>query len=516
MKSGNASHRQFRQWLLAVMLGACCSVPARVTRTDGGATGMRVEKSAMSLQLSLKVPVEPVVSGTPLPVRTVVRNTGAVPVDLPPPGTLSPLTFVLRDSSGRVAASGGAQDAISGRLGVPAPVPAPAQVLPGKEVSYDDDVSSYFGRSIAPGKYDLFAELRRAGVVLASVSAAVTVEALVPDAAVRAAGSTGKFLSTLVAHRHANGHRTVYYSFADMTGRWKGALRPVLSFASGSPASIAVVPLAMNDPSFSWAGEIDGDLLRAILVRPFDTTFSIGPIRLGTGGARLLETGVPLPEMGALMLGVSDDGTSLVVIRVGRGGTSAVNRLQVPMTLATSPFVAVSAAAGSDLVHVFWVEADRTVNALTFHSAEPGQQPSIKAVYQVSGRVVGMQADPPGSGPQAGVFVVELPVSVSAPPRLTHLVAGHTGTPDTVTIAPPPASVRDARRWLLPSSEPSASGPIAVPAGSTTWLLQNGAWRTMALPVEEPRRSRLIRYGDGGLWISTWSTHAGLDLRRIP
>jgi hypothetical protein len=107
-------------------------------------------------------------------------------------------------------ASGNALDEASARLGVQGPKATPRPVSPGAEVVYDEDISGYLGRALAAGRYELVAELRQMGSVIASTSASLVIESLAPDAVVRTSDADGLSLSTLVAAHRQSGETSFF------------------------------------------------------------------------------------------------------------------------------------------------------------------------------------------------------------------------------------------------------------------------------------------------------------------
>ena len=468
----------------------------------------------MNLQLKLVLPTEPVISGAVLSVKTTVQNTGNAPVDLPPAKTLSPLTFTVLDASGRTIATGGALDAVSSRLGVPGPKPPPQPLAPGAEVVYQEEISSYFGRPLPAGKYQLEATVRVQGAVLGSTRAPLEVLALTPESALRVSDANGSVLTTLAAHKRPDGKRILFYSQMQAQGGPPPTLRPVLELGAGQPTALALCPRVFTEIGGVWVATQDGEACRGILARSFDATAAFGPVALRPG-AKLLETGVPLPDGGAVFVAFGQESGKpiLTLINVSPKGETSVQYVSLGSSAPTKPPVlAVSLEGGSPRVYAVWIEG-ASVMASSFSPASPPLDAAPAKIHDLPNRVLAFQPAPAMPEEPAKLDLILAPTADEEPPLYSRLTLGSSERPGVAPLPPLPKGsiARNVALWLLPIAGGSPTGPMVISIGNSAWLLTDGTWQALSVSLRSSQGTQLVRYANRP-WLSTWSPQTGLSL----
>jgi hypothetical protein len=342
----------------------------------------------------------------------------------------------------------------------------------------------------------------------------MTVLPLVPEAAICASDKGCTSLMTVVVHQHDANTRTVFFSKVDIGDPSRGALKPALKLTGGVD-SIALAPQAITETG-AWIAALDREGVRGRLAEPFGMATAFGPVKL-RGGEKLLETGIPLADGGAMFVAAGQSGgrPALTLVRISSMGAASVQYISLANAPSSLPILAVSLEHDMPRVYVCWVDGE-SVSAASFDPASPPVDINPVQVYHATGPIVAHQATPPAKGAPAQLDVISLPVRDEDAPSFTRLTLGATEQTPIAPLPPLPkgAVARNVRLWLLPIAGGSSTGPLLMSVGNATWLLVDGVWQSVGVPIRASRGTRLVRLGPR-LWLSTWSPQSGLALEAL-
>lgn len=451
----------------------------------------------------------PIVSGTAVHVRTTVQNDSSQPIALPRAQTTSPLVFVVRDASGREVAAGNPADAMASRLGMPGPPPPTQPLAPGAQVVYEEDISSYLGRPLAAGKYQLVVTLRQAGESVPSGPVPLEVVTLAPEAVARAGDAAGRRLVTVVAH-HADGNRhTLLAGMSDAAGTSNGTLRPV-SRSNAAFTGVAAALSAEPDNAETWIAGLDASGLRGGQITAWDAGPSFGPIALPVHDARLFVTGIPLAGGGAAFVALGTDAKAAIV-HVDQNGKTHVETASVSADVKPGLACLVADLTGADpRLSLCWVQNEKEIWAVALTGSGAG---TPRRVFQGAGRIVALESVPPAAGSHARLSAITLlPTGLEGRANFVSIALGE---PDVVIPKELPhleAATGAKAAWLLPTSGASPSGPVLVTSGDDAWVLRDDVWSRRPLSGKPDERFQLVPFGDRGLWLSRWTPGQGMTL----
>ena len=340
---------------------------------------------------------------------------------------------------------------------------------------------------------------------------------LMPSAVVRIAGTEGDSLSSAVVNQLSETNASLLYSFSDSKTGLIDQFHKVIDLPPSVDAttSVALIPRALGDPNIVWVACADGHALRGALLNHFKIVRLFGPTSLGTLGGKLLKRGVSLTDGGGVLVAIGDDMRSLSVIHITPAGGQKIYEIKLTHPI-EEPEKIVLVAAVEESVHVylFWVEDQKEVRELSFDAINPESRINSNVVYVSKGRIVEIQSEPPDPTSPSWVHVLEVPDNKGDSLILTRLQPITGRVVDTAELPSPSSSVARVKRWLLPLSGVSASGPLLFVADEFTWLFNKNQWRQIRLPISNTMSTELIQFS-GEPWLSTWSAEGGVQLLHL-
>lgn len=475
------------------------------------------------LRISLELPSDRWVVGSPYAVKVRLHNEGALSAEVPT--TLSPSEFEFRFSSAQLQIArvlSGKARRLSRR---PDPAPVPRFVEPlaaGASAEYTENLAEYAQPALAPGSYQLTVRWTR-GAAGQDSSPEATVQVVAPRVvSLATAADASGTLAVLWGDERGADQIVLMQREGARGDPAADAASERVTLATGAAPTLALAVAANASRGVRWCAWIDAGALGTRLAQGGTVFAAPPPLPLGIGRPRLhpigwqptaetvhfLALGDEVAEQAALAIVTqpADDDASIRVAKLATGGP--VLRWAAQWGASVDAFAVVTAAATTSgvrvVVHAVAGDA-RVVQSRTL--LERGEALQAMALAPLA-----------GAGP--GHVDLIFGPSASMPPRVSFLRLPLDGGPPLIELlipVPADAAGQPATGWALAPTD-AALPQVVVRLGEQIIgkvLAAGGRGFVLARGAAGAQDLRLEKVGD--TWWAVWIDPAqGLRYARLP
>lgn len=511
-----------RRWLVALGAWACTAIAAALFATDAVAQLQGV--NAMSdLRISLELPDDRWVVGTPYRVKVRLHNEGTAPAEVPT--TLSPSEFEFRFSSAQLARVLSGKARRLSRRPDPAPVPRFVEPLAaGAIAEYTENLAEYAQPALPPGSYQLTVRWSR-GVAGKDSSPTATVQVVAPrvGSLATAADASGT-LAVLWADERGTDQIVLMQREGARSDPAAGAASERVTLRTATAPALALTVSQEDNRGVRWSAWIDGVELGTRLAQG-DTVFAAPqplPLPLAIGKPRLHPIGwQPQAETAFfLVLGDSvaervalavvtqpvDDDASIRVAWLETGGP--VLRWAAQWRPPAGEFTVVTAAVVPGGLRV------------VAHTVAGDAQVTQSRTLSERAEALLALALAPLAGTGAGHVDLIFGPSAGSPPSVGFLRLPLDGGPPLIEVpvlVPVDAAGQPATDWALAPTE-AAPPRLLARLGDLIigkFLSAGGRGFVLTRDAAGARELRLVKLGDA--WWAVWiDPTLGLRYARLP